>query len=140
MANAKRKGLTREETEAMKEALEERNSEKNEGEGAVLAKIARLPEPDRSLAKKVHAIIMKAGPTLTPRLWYGMPAYSSSEGKTICWFQDAHKFKARYASLGFSDKAKLDEGPMWPVAFAIGQLNASSEARIAALVKKAVGP
>jgi hypothetical protein len=134
--NRKATGLSKEEIEAMKETIKERNSP-NEGEGVVLEKIAKLPEPDRTMAKRVHAIIIKSDPTLTPRLWYGMPAYSKGD-KTICWFQDAHKFKARYASLGFSDKAHLDEGPMWPIAFALMKLTPAEEAKISALVKKAV--
>lgn len=132
----KKKGLTKEEIAAMKDRIEELNSN-NEGENTVLAKIAKMPEPDRSMAKKVHTIIMKSAPTLTPRLWYGMPAYSKNE-KVICFFQDANKFKARYATLGFSDKANLDEGSMWPISYALKKLTAAEEAKIVALVKKAM--
>jgi hypothetical protein len=134
---AKSKGLTKEEIAAMKETLEERNSGKAEGESAVLAKIAAMPELDRLMAKRLHALIMKSAPALTPRTWYGMPAYSKDD-KVICFFQNASKFKARYSTLGFSDKANLDEGVMWPTAFALKGLTAAEEARIGALVKKAV--
>ncbi len=136
--NMKSRGLSEEERSAMKEAIKERNAGKAvEGEGVVLEKIAKLPEPDRTMAKKVHAIIMKSVPGLVPRLWYGMPAYSK-DGKTICFFQDAHKFKTRYATLGFSDKANLDEGNMWPNSYALNKLTAAEEKRIAELVKRAV--
>jgi len=131
------KGLTKEEIAAMKETLEERNSG-TDGESAVLAKIAGMPEPDRSMGRRLHEIIMASAPELVPRTWYGMPAYSKGD-KVICFFQNASKFKARYATLGFSDKAKLDEGAMWPTYFAIKKLTPAEEARIAALVKKAVG-
>lgn len=137
-STGKAKGLTREEIAAMKETLEERNSGKAEGESAVLAKIAKMPEPDRTMAKRVHRVIMKCAPNLVPRLWYGMPAYSKGD-KIICFFQDAHKFKARYATLGFSDKAHLDDDSMWPTSFALMKLSAAVESRIAALVKKALG-
>ncbi len=130
------KGLTKEEIAAMKETLKERNSSED-GESAVLAKIAKMPEPDRTMAKRIHQIVKTAAPSLVPRTWYGMPAYSK-EDKVVCFFQDANKFKARYATLGFSDKANLDEGSMWPTTFAIKKLGAAEEARIAALVKKAV--
>ena len=129
-------GLSREEIAAMKETLEERNS-KMDGESAVLAKIAKMPEPDRTMAKRIHEIVKMAAPELVPRTWYGMPAYSKGD-KVICFFQDAHKFKARYATLGFSDKAHLDEGAMWPTYFAVKELTAAEEARIAELVKQAV--
>ena len=136
--NMKSRGLSEEERSAMKEAIKERNAGKAvEGEGVVLEKIAKLPEPDRTMAKKVHAIVMKSVPGLVPRLWYGMPAYSK-DGKTICFFQDAHKFKTRYATLGFSDKANLDEGNMWPNSYALNKLTAAEEKRIAELVKRAV--
>ncbi len=130
------KGLTVEEIAAMKETLKERNSS-TDGESAVLAKIAEMPEPDRTMAKRIHQIVKTTAPELIPRTWYGMPAYSKGD-KVVCFFQDAHKFKARYATLGFSDKANLDEGAMWPSAFALKGLTAAEEARIAALVKKAV--
>jgi uncharacterized protein YdhG (YjbR/CyaY superfamily) len=135
-AGNRAKGLTKEEIAAMKETLEERNSIMD-GESAVLAKIAAMPEPDRTMAKRVHQIIMASAPELVPRTWYGMPAYSKGE-KVVCFFQDAHKFKARYATLGFSDKAKLDEGAMWPISYALKVLSPAEEAKIAALVKKAV--
>lgn len=108
-----------------------------DGGSEVLAKIAELKEPDRAMAKRLHEIIMAAAPTLAPRLWYGMPAYAQDE-KVICHFQSAAKFKTRYATLGFSDKAKLDDGSMWPAAFALKELNPATEAKITALVKKAV--
>jgi uncharacterized protein YdhG (YjbR/CyaY superfamily) len=130
------KGLTGEEIAAMKETLKERNSNMN-GESAVLAKIAEMPEPDRTMAKRIHQIVKTTAPELIPRTWYGMPAYSKGD-KVVCFFQDAHKFKARYATFGFSDKANLDEGTMWPTSFALKKLTGAEEARIAALVKKAV--
>ena len=108
-----------------------------DGESAVLAKIAEMPEPDRTMAKRIHQIVKTTAPDLIPRTWYGMPAYSKGD-KVICFFQDANKFKARYATFGFSDKATLDEGAMWPTAFALKGLTAAEEARIAALVKRAV--
>ena len=107
------------------------------GEGDVLAKIAEMPEPDRAMAERLHAIIKASAPALSPRTWYGMPAYAK-DGNVVCFFQSAHKFKARYATFGFSDKANLDEGTVWPVAFALKQLTATDEVRIGALVKKAV--
>ena len=113
-------------------------ADKVDGESAVLAKIAEMPEPDRAMGEQVHAIIKASAPNLSPRLWYGMPAYSK-DGKVICFFQNSQKFKTRYSTLGFSDKANLDEGVMWPVAFALKELTATEEARITALVKKAVG-
>jgi uncharacterized protein YdhG (YjbR/CyaY superfamily) len=131
----KAKGLTREEIAAMKETLKERNSNLD-GESAVLAKIGEMPEPDRTMAKRIHQIVRTTAPELVPRTWYGMPAYSKGD-KVICFFQDAHKFKARYATLGFSDKAHLDEGAMWPTYFALKELTSAEEARIAELVKQA---
>ena len=112
-----------------------------DGEMLVLEKIAKMSEPDRSMAKRVHAVIRAAAPSLSPRLWYGMPAYAlpGKDGKIVCFFQDAAKFKVRYATLGFSDKAKLDEGNMWPVAYALKALTSAEEAKITSLVKKAVG-
>ena len=110
---------------------------KADGESDVLAKIAEMPEPDRALGERLHAIIKASAPALSPRTWYGMPAYAK-DGKVVCFFQSAQKFKTRYATLGFSDKATLDEGQMWPTAFALKELTAADEARIAALVKKAV--
>src|SRR5919204_3695506 len=125
--------LTTEERAAMKETLKD-----TEGEEVVLAKIAQMSGSDRAMAERVHAIVMKAAPSLTPRTWYGMPAYTK-DGKVICFFQDAAKFKARYATIGFSDKANLDDGSMWPVAFALAELTPDVEARISELVKRAVG-
>jgi len=121
----------------MKERIRELNADKEDGESAVLAKIAEMREPDRTMGKRLHAIIKESAPTLSPRLWYGMPAYAK-DGKVVCFFQNAQKFKTRYATFGFSDKANLDEGAMWPNAFALKGLTAAEEARIAALVKKAV--
>jgi len=132
----KAKGFTAEEKAAMKERVRELKGE-SEGEGAVLAKIAGMQPADRALGQRLHAIIMANAPTLTPKLWYGMPAYANGD-KVVCHFQDAHKFKSRYATLGFSDKANLDDGSLWPVAFAVKELTATEEARIATLVKKAV--
>src|SRR5438094_6539176 len=131
------KGFTDEEHGAMKDRIQELRADKADGEGAVLAKIAEMPEPDRTMGKRLHAIIKESAPTLSPRLWYGMPAYAKDD-KVVCFFQTAQKFKTRYATFGFSDKANLDEGNMWPGAYALKGLTAAEEARIAALVKKAV--
>ncbi len=138
-------GFTDEERAAMKERAQElkaarrgsRRSKADE-EGAVLAKIAELPERDRVMAERIHALIKTHAPMLSPKLWYGMPAYAR-DGKVVCFFQSAQKFKTRYATLGFNDSAQLDEGTMWPTAFALTELTAEAEERIAALVKKAVG-
>jgi hypothetical protein len=130
-------GFTDEERGAMKERVQELKDDKGDGESAVLAKIAEMQEPDRTMGKRLHAIIKESVPALSPRLWYGMPAYAK-DGKVVCFFQPAQKFKTRYATFGFSDKANLDEGVMWPAAFALKGLTAAEEARIAALVKKAV--
>jgi uncharacterized protein YdhG (YjbR/CyaY superfamily) len=141
--NKKSKGFTDEERAAMKQRAQElkaearANTDKAEGETAVLAAIAALPEPDRTMAARLHAIIKASAPALSPKTWYGMPAYAR-DGNVICHFQSAQKFKTRYATLGFSDKANLDEGALWPVAFALKELTAAEEARISALVKKAV--
>jgi len=132
----KSNGLTKEEVAAMRETLKERNSS-TDGESALLAKIAEMPEPDRTMAKRIHAIIKASAPSLSPKTWYGMPAYAKDD-KVICFFQAADKFKARYATFGFSDKAKIDEGSMWPTSFALKKLTGAEEAKIAALVKKAV--
>ncbi|HEX9239534.1 MAG TPA: hypothetical protein VF910_02625 [Candidatus Bathyarchaeia archaeon] len=134
------KGFTEEEHGAMKERIQELRADKADGEGAVLAKLAEMREPDRTMGKRLHAIIKESAPALSPRLWYGMPAYATAgkDGKVVCFFQTAQKFKTRYATFGFSDKANLDEGAMWPTAFALNGLTAAEEARIAALVKKAV--
>jgi uncharacterized protein YdhG (YjbR/CyaY superfamily) len=133
------KGFTQEEREAMRERARElkAGASKAEGEKAVLEKLAAMAPPDRAMGKRLHAIIKESAPELTPRTWYGMPAYAK-DGKVVCFFQNAQKFKTRYGTLGFSDKANLDEGTMWPTSFALKQLTAADEARIAALVKKAV--
>ncbi len=132
-------GFTAEEQAAMKERAEElKRGEKAAGESALLAKIAEMPEPDRSMAERLHAIITASAPMLTPRTWYGMPAYAK-DGKVVCFFQGAARFKARYATLGFTDQANLDDGAMWPTSFALTELGPAEEAKIAALVKKAVG-
>jgi uncharacterized protein YdhG (YjbR/CyaY superfamily) len=135
----KSKGFTAEERAAMKERAQELKAaaDKADGESAVLAKIAEMPEPDRAMAKRLHAIIKASASTLSPKTWYGMPAYAK-DGKVVCYFQSAHKFKSRYATFGFSDAANLDEGAMWPTSFALTELTATEEARISALVKKAV--
>jgi uncharacterized protein YdhG (YjbR/CyaY superfamily) len=123
----------------MKERVQElkATADKADGERAVLAKIAEMQEPDRSMAKRLHAIIKATAPALSPRTWYGMPAYAK-DGEVVCFFQPAQKFKTRYATLGFSDAANLDEGAMWPVVFALKELSPAEETRIGALLKKAV--
>jgi uncharacterized protein YdhG (YjbR/CyaY superfamily) len=131
---AKATGFTAEERDAMKERVRELKSDG--GESDVLAKIAELPEPDRAMATRLHALISANAPGLSPKTWYGMPAYAR-DGQVVCFFQAAAKFKARYATLGFSDKANLDDGAMWPVAFALKKLTAAEEARVVALVKQA---
>jgi len=146
-ANKRSNGFTDEERAAMKERAQELKADarrgprgkkgKADGEGDVLAKIAAMQEPDRAMAKRLHAIIKASAPALSPRTWYGMPAYAK-DGKVLCFFQSAQKFKTRYATFGFSDKANLDEGALWPVAFALKELTATEEARIVALVKQAV--
>jgi uncharacterized protein YdhG (YjbR/CyaY superfamily) len=139
----KSKGLTAEERAAMKERLRELKAEertsKNRaaGESDLLAKIDEMPEPDRAMATRIHAIVTASAPDLWPKTWYGMPAYAK-EGKVVCFFQTGEKFKSRYATLGFSDTANLDEGAMWPTAFALKELTAAGEAKISELVKKAV--
>ena len=136
-------GFSDEERAAMKERAKELKAEarakkdKAAGESEVLAKIAEMAEPDRAMAERLHALIKAIAPDLSPKTWYGMPAYAK-EGKVICFFQGAQRFKARYATLGFSDEANLDEGGMWPTSFALKELTAAEEERIAALVKKAV--
>jgi hypothetical protein len=112
-------------------------ADKADGESVLLAKIAEMPEPDRAMGERLHAIIKASAPALAPRTWYGMPAYAK-DGKVVCYFQSAHKFKSRYATFGFNDPANLDDGAMWPTSFALKELTAAAEARIAALVKKAV--
>jgi uncharacterized protein YdhG (YjbR/CyaY superfamily) len=139
------KGFTAEERAAMKERVRELKAEGRRGQRAgkadggseVLAKIAEMPEPDRAMAERLHAIITTSAPVLSPKLWYGMPAYAK-DGKVVCFFQGAHKFKARYATLGFNDEANLDDGAMWPTSFALKGLTAADETRIGALVKQAV--
>jgi uncharacterized protein YdhG (YjbR/CyaY superfamily) len=133
------KGFTDEERAAMRERAQELKARagKADEESAVLAKIAALPAPDRAMAKRLHTVVKANAPVLSPKLWYGMPAYAK-DGKIVCFFQSAEKFKTRYATLGFSDEANLDEGSMWPSAFALKELTAAEEARIGALVKKAV--
>jgi uncharacterized protein YdhG (YjbR/CyaY superfamily) len=133
-------GFTAEERAAMKERAQELKAEKAraDGEADVLAKIAEMQKSDRVMAKRLHAIVKASAPALSPKTWYGMPAYADEDGKVVCFFQSAQKFKTRYATLGFSDKANLDEGSMWPVAFALKKLTPGEEARIVALVKKAV--
>jgi len=142
MPKGKVTGFTDKERAAMKERARELKAagraDKVDGEHAVLAKIAEMPEPDRALGGRLHALIRASAPTLAPRLWYGMPAYTR-EGKVVCFFQSADKFKARYATLGFTDQANLDDGPLWPTSFALKTLTATEEATITALVKKAVG-
>jgi len=134
----KSKGFTAEERAAMKERVKELKSGEKEGESALLAKLATMQESDRAMGKRLHAIITAAAPGLSPTTWYGMPAYANDDGKVVCFFQSAAKFKTRYATLGFSDKANLDEGNLWPTTFAVQELTAAEEAKIAALVKKAV--
>ena len=139
------KGFTDEERVAMKERAQELKAQarrgphakKADGEGDVLAKIAEMPDHDRAMAERLHAIIKATAPALWPRTWYGMPAYAK-DGNVVCFFQSGHKFKAKYATFGFSDKANLDEGTVWPVGFALKELTATDEVRIGALVKKAV--
>jgi hypothetical protein len=138
-------GFTDEERGAMKERAQElkaagrrgQRADKADGESAVLAKIAEMPESDRTMGERLHAVIKASAPALSPRLWYGMPAYAK-DGKVVCFFQSAQKFKTRYATFGFNDTANLDEGAMWPTAFALTELTAADEARIGALVKQAV--
>jgi uncharacterized protein YdhG (YjbR/CyaY superfamily) len=137
-------GFTDEERAAMKDRAQElkasarrgSRADKADGESDVLAKIAEMPEPDRVMAERLHAVIKASAPALSPRLWYGMPAYAK-DGKIVCHFQPAQKFNTRYATFGFSDKANLDEGAMWPTSYALTELTAADEARIGALVKKA---
>jgi uncharacterized protein YdhG (YjbR/CyaY superfamily) len=143
--NKKSKGFTDEERAAMKERAQELKAaarrgpraDKTDGESAVLAKIAEMPEPDRVMAERLHTMIKASAPALSPRTWYGMPAYAK-DGNVVCFFQSTQKFKSRYATFGFSDKANLDEGAMWPTSFALKELTAAEEKKIGALVKKAV--
>lgn len=145
-SKGKAEGFTAEERAAMRERAQELKAAarrgpragKADGERDVLAKIAEMPEPDRAMAERLHALIKATAPALSPRTWYGMPAYAKDDD-VVCFFQSAQKFKARYSTLGFSDKAGLDEGQMWPTAFALKELTAAEQARIVALVKKALG-
>lgn len=132
------KGFTDKEKAAMLQRANELAMGEKNGESAVLGAIAKMSEPDRTIATRLHTLIKEAAPTLSPKTWYGFPAYANKEGKVVCFFQYAGKFKTRYATLGFSDAAHLDEGNMWPVTFAVMKLTPSQEARIVALVKKAV--
>ena len=142
-SDKKSKGFTDEEIAAMKERAKELKAEaraskdKAEGENALLAKIAELQGKDRAMAKRIHEIIKTSAPALSPKTWYGMPAYANKDGKVVCFFTAASKFNSRYATFGFNDDANLDEGAMWPTSFALKELTAAEEAKIAALVKKA---
>jgi uncharacterized protein YdhG (YjbR/CyaY superfamily) len=143
MSAKKSEGFTDEERAAMRERAKElkaearANKKKAEGESDLLAKIAEMSEPDRAMAERLHEIVKASAPALSPKTWYGMPAYANKEGKVVCFFQSAQKFDSRYATLGFSDLANLDEGAMWPTSFALKELSAAEEARIAELVKRA---
>jgi uncharacterized protein YdhG (YjbR/CyaY superfamily) len=143
MSAKKSEGFTDEERAAMRERAKElkaearANKKKAEGETDLLAKIAEMPEPDRAMAERLHEIVKASAPALSPKTWYGMPAYAK-DGKVVCFFQSAQKFSTRYATLGFSDEANLDEGAMWPTSFALKELTAAEEAKIGALVKRAV--
>jgi uncharacterized protein YdhG (YjbR/CyaY superfamily) len=144
MSAKKPEGFTDEERAAMRERAKElkaeERTEKNraEGESAVLAKIAEMQGPDRAMAERLHEIVKASAPALSPKTWYGMPAYANKDGKVVCYFQAAQKFDSRYATLGFSDQANLDEGAMWPISFALKELGAAEEAKIGALVKRAL--
>jgi hypothetical protein len=133
----KAKGFTSDERAAMKDRIRELKADKADGESDLLAKIAAMSEPDRTMARRIHALIKTTAPELSPRTWYGMPAYAKDD-KVVCFFKSGEKFKARYATCAFSDKANLDDGAMWPTDFALKQLTAAEEARIGALVKKAI--
>jgi uncharacterized protein YdhG (YjbR/CyaY superfamily) len=139
-ATGKDKGFTAEERAAMRERVRELKAgeSREDGERELLAKIKQMPDADRVRATRVHALVTANAPSLLPKTWYGMPAYANPDGKVVCFYQSAHKFKTRYATFGFSDQAQLDDGAMWPTAFALAKLSAADEARIAALVKKAV--
>jgi uncharacterized protein YdhG (YjbR/CyaY superfamily) len=138
-AAGKAPGFTAEERAAMRERAKELKAEQSRasGEAELLAKIAEMPEPDRTMAERIHAIVKASAPTLSPKTWYGMPAYAK-DGKVVCFFQSADKFKSRYATFGFNDDANLDDGGMWPTSFALIRLTAAEEAKLAALVKRAV--
>ena len=135
---SKSKGFTAAERAAMKERARELKAGKSDGESDVLAKIAQMPAPDRAIAERLHALVKDSAPELSPRTWYGMPAYAK-DGKVVCFFQSAQKFKTRYATLGFSDKANLDDGAMWPTAFALEKLGAAEQKEVRALLKRAMG-
>jgi uncharacterized protein YdhG (YjbR/CyaY superfamily) len=144
-SSAAGKGFTEEERAAMREHAQELKAArggsgagKTDGEAQVLAKLATMPPPDRAIGERIHAIVKASAPALLPKLWYGMPAYAYPDGRLICFYQNAQKFKSRYGTLGFSDKAHLDEGNMWPSSFALKELTPAEEERIAALVKKAI--
>jgi uncharacterized protein YdhG (YjbR/CyaY superfamily) len=141
MGVKKSKGFTAEERAAMRERAKEQKAEaqKADGERAVLAKIAEMQGPDRAMAERLHEVVKASAPGLSPKTWYGMPAYADKDGKVVCFFQSAEKFKTRYATFSFSDRANLDEGAMWPTSFALKELTVAEEAKIGALVKKAVG-
>ncbi len=145
MSAKKPEGFTAEERAAMKERAKElkaearQNKKREEGESALLVKIAEMPEPDRAMAQRLHEIVEASAPALWPKTWYGMPAYANEDGKVVCYFQAAQKFSSRYATLGFSDAANLDEGAMWPTSFALKELGAAEEAKIGALVGRAAG-
>jgi uncharacterized protein YdhG (YjbR/CyaY superfamily) len=141
MSAKKSEGFTAEERAAMRERAKELKAEaqRADGERAVLAKIAEMQGPDRAMAERLHVIVKASAPELSPKTWYGMPAYANKDGKVVCFFQSAEKFNARYATFGFSDEANLDEGAMWPTSFALKELTAAEEARIGALVRRATG-
>jgi len=141
MSAKKSEGFTAEERAAMRERAREQKAEaqKADGEGAVLSKIAEMQGPDRAMAERLHEIVKASAPSLSPKTWYGMPAYANKDGKVVCHFQSAEKFNTRYATFSFSDQANLDEGFMWPTSFALKELTDTEEARIGALVKRAVG-
>ena len=139
MAEKKYGGFSDEERAAIKERAQELAAGEAKGESAVLAKIAEMPEPDQTMAKRIHESIKTNAPALSPRTWYGMPAYANKNSKVICFFQSAHRFKSRYATFGFNDAAHLDEGNMWPTAFALKALTTAEESKITTLVRKAVG-
>jgi uncharacterized protein YdhG (YjbR/CyaY superfamily) len=145
MSAKKPGGFTDEERAAMRERAKEQkaearaNKKRAEGESDLLAKIAEMPEPDRAMAGRLHEIVKASAPGLSPKTWYGMPAYANKDGKIVCFFQSAQKFSSRYATLGFNDAANLDEGAMWPTSFALKELTAAEEAKIGALVERAAG-
>jgi uncharacterized protein YdhG (YjbR/CyaY superfamily) len=138
MSTTKKEGFSTEEKAAMRARAKELKS-REDGETAVSESIAAMSPQDRKLAERIHELVKAAAPDLTPKTWYGMPAYANRDGKVVCFFRDAGKFKDRYATFGFNDRAKLDDGSMWPTAFAVTELSAADEKRISALVKKAVG-